>query len=59
MFISQLSYNPQKDFVPIAALARTPLFLAVSANTPIKTFQEFIDYVKAHPGQVTSAGWDR
>ena len=58
LFISQLSYNPQKDFVPIAALARTPLFLAVSANTPIKTFQEFIDYVKAHPGQVNygSAG---
>ena len=23
LFISQLSYNPQKDFVPIAALART------------------------------------
>ena len=58
LFISQLSYNPQKDFVPIAALARTPLFLAVSADRPIKTLREFIDYVKAHPGQVNygSAG---
>jgi tripartite-type tricarboxylate transporter receptor subunit TctC len=44
LFVSQLSYNPQKDFVPIAALARTPLFLAVSADTPIKTLREFIDY---------------
>ena len=51
LFISQLSYDPQKDFVPIAALARTPLFLAVSADTPIKTLQEFIDYAKAHPGR--------
>ncbi len=58
LFISQLSYNPQKDFVPIAALARTPLFLAVSADTPIKALPEFIDYVKARPGQVNygSAG---
>lgn len=58
LFVSQLSYNPQKDFVPIAALARTPLFLAVSANTPIKTFREFIDYVKAHPRELNygSAG---
>jgi tripartite-type tricarboxylate transporter receptor subunit TctC len=58
LFVSQLSYNPQKDFVPIAALARTPLFLAVSAETPIKTLREFIDYAKAHPGQLNygSAG---
>src|SRR3954469_12971610 len=58
LFISQLSYNPQKDFVPIVALARTPLFLAVSAETPVRTLPEFIDYVKARPGQVNygSAG---
>jgi tripartite-type tricarboxylate transporter receptor subunit TctC len=58
LFVSQLSYNPQRDFVPIAALARTPLFLAVSAETPIKTLQEFIDFAKAHPGQLNygSAG---
>ena len=58
LFVSQLSYNPQKDFVPIAALARTPLFLAVSADTPIKTLREFIDYAKAHPGELNygSAG---
>jgi tripartite-type tricarboxylate transporter receptor subunit TctC len=52
LFVSQLSYNPQKDLVPIAALARTPLFLAVNSNAPIKSLREFIDYVKARPGQV-------
>ena len=58
LFVSQLSYNPQKDFMPIAALARTPLFLAVNADTPIKTLAEFIDYAKAHPGELNygSAG---
>jgi tripartite-type tricarboxylate transporter receptor subunit TctC len=58
LFVSQLTYDPKKDFVPIAALARTPLFLAVSADMPAKTLREFIDYVKAHPGQLNygSAG---
>jgi tripartite-type tricarboxylate transporter receptor subunit TctC len=58
LFISQLSYDPQKDLVPIASLARTPLFLAVNADTPIKSLQEFITYAKAHPGQLNygSAG---
>jgi tripartite-type tricarboxylate transporter receptor subunit TctC len=58
LFISQLSYDPNKDFVPIAALARTPLFLAVNAEVSIKTLREFIDYAKAHPGQMNygSAG---
>jgi tripartite-type tricarboxylate transporter receptor subunit TctC len=52
LFVSQLSYNPQKDLVPIAALARTPLFLAVNADTPVRTLQEFIAYAKARPGQI-------
>jgi tripartite-type tricarboxylate transporter receptor subunit TctC len=58
LFVSQLTYNPQKDFVPIAALARTPLFLAVSATTPVKTLQDFVDHVKANPGKINygSAG---
>jgi tripartite-type tricarboxylate transporter receptor subunit TctC len=58
LFISQLPYDPQKDLVPIAALTRTPLFLAVHVDTPVKTLQEFIDYAKVHPDELNygSAG---
>ena len=58
IFLNDLSFDPKKDFVPIAALARTPLFLAVNATTPIKTLDEFVAYVRAHPGQLNygSAG---
>ena len=58
MFLNELSYDPKKDFMPVAALARTPLFLAVNAQTPIRTLQEFVDYVRAHPGELNygSAG---
>ncbi|MCX7313349.1 MAG: tripartite tricarboxylate transporter substrate binding protein [Hyphomicrobiales bacterium] len=46
-----LSYNA-KDVVPIALLGRAPLFLAVNASVPVNSLKEFIDYVKAHPGEI-------
>lgn len=49
---TKLGYNPSKDFVPVALIARAPLFLASNPSLPVKTFDEFISYVKAHPGKV-------
>ena len=58
IFLNDLTYDPKKDFLPIAALAVTPVFLAVNAQMPIKTLDEFVAYVRAHPGQLNygSAG---
>ena len=52
LFIAQLAYSPQKDFVPVALLARAPIFLAVHSDVPVSTLREFIDYVRARPGQI-------
>jgi tripartite-type tricarboxylate transporter receptor subunit TctC len=52
LFIKQLAYSPQQDFMPVALLARAPLFLAVHADVPVATLSEFIAYVKARPGQI-------
>ncbi len=52
LFFKQLPYSPLKDFVPVALLARAPLFLAVHSDVPVATLKEFIDYVKARPGQI-------
>ena len=52
LFFKQLAYSPQKDFVPVALLARAPLFLAAHSDVPVGTLREFIDYVKARPGQI-------
>ena len=49
---SKLAYDPDKDFVPVALIARAPLFLAVNQNVPVSTLQEFFTYVKSKPGQV-------
>jgi tripartite-type tricarboxylate transporter receptor subunit TctC len=47
----QLAYNP-KDMVPVALLGQTPLFLAAHPDMPVSTLREFIDYVKARPGEI-------
>jgi tripartite-type tricarboxylate transporter receptor subunit TctC len=51
VLFKSLSYG-MKDLMPVALFARAPLFLAVHADLPVHTLQEFVDYVRAHPGQV-------
>ena len=51
LFFKQLTYSPQ-TFVPVAMLARAPLFLAVHPDVPVKSLAEFIAYVKANPGAI-------
>lgn len=57
--IKNLPYDPLKDFEPIAIVARSPMLLLVNPNSPVKTVQEFIDWVKVTPGELnfTSAGF--
>src|SRR6476620_6620839 len=47
----KLPYDP-KEVLPIATLAVAPMFLAVHPKVPFNTFKEFMEYVKAHPGQL-------
>jgi tripartite-type tricarboxylate transporter receptor subunit TctC len=58
---SILTINPQlyanltydtKDILPVAMLARAPLFLAVHPKVPAATMSELIAYAKAHPGKI-------
>ncbi|HVF63929.1 MAG TPA: tripartite tricarboxylate transporter substrate-binding protein [Casimicrobiaceae bacterium] len=49
---SKLTYDAKKDFVPVALVARAPLFLALHPKVPAQNFKQFIDYVKANPGKV-------
>jgi tripartite-type tricarboxylate transporter receptor subunit TctC len=53
-----LTYEPYKDFAPVATLATVPFALVVNQNFPVKTPAELLPYVKAHPGAVNfgSAG---
>jgi tripartite-type tricarboxylate transporter receptor subunit TctC len=48
-------FDPARDLKPIGHLIDAPQVLVVRANFPANTFEEFLAYVKAHPGQVNYA----
>jgi len=47
-----LDVDPLKAFVPVTRVALLPHVFVVSNTLPVKTVQEFVDYAKAHPGQL-------
>lgn len=51
--MAKVPYDPVRSFAPISHLGGTHLALAVNATTPVRTVREFVDYVKARPGQLT------
>jgi tripartite-type tricarboxylate transporter receptor subunit TctC len=53
--VAKLPYNIEKDFQPIALIARGHLLLAVSPKLPIHSVAELIDYARKNPGKLTNA----
>lgn len=54
---AKLSYDPIKDFTPVAGLASTGLVLVVHPSFPARTVPEFLAHLRANPGKVNySAG---
>ncbi len=47
----ELPYKPE-DLTPISLAGTSRYTLTVDANLPVKNIKEFVDYVKARPGQV-------
>ena len=47
--LKTVPYDPLKDFVPVTMVARSPMVLLVNPKAPVKTVQEFIDWVKSKP----------
>lgn len=50
--LKDVPYDPVKSFAPIAAPGYGVLALAVHPSLPVKSAKEFIDYAKAHPGEI-------
>lgn len=57
VLFAKLPYNPE-DLLPAVQLARAPMFLVVNQKVPVSSMREFMEYVKARPGQLNygSAG---
>ena len=51
----KLSYDPEKDFVPIMRCVTGVNVLVVNNELPIKSIAELIDYAKKNPGKLNYA----
>ena len=47
-----LSYDPIRDFVPLALLADIPVAYVVHPSVPAKNIHEFLEYARKNPGKV-------
>ena len=52
LIYAKLTYDPKKDFVPVALVARASLFMALHPKVPVNDLKGFLDHVKAQPGKV-------
>ena len=52
---AQLTYNLEKDLVPVAIVGNVPLMLVVNPALPASNLQQFIQLAKGKPGQLTFA----
>ena len=52
---SSLSYNPERDFIPIVLTSSQPNLLAVAANVPVNSLKELIALAKSRPGKLAYA----
>jgi tripartite-type tricarboxylate transporter receptor subunit TctC len=50
-----LSYDPVKDFAPVARAGSYVFMLVVNKDIPAKTLGELVAYAKANPGKLTYA----
>jgi len=50
-----LPYDPAKDFVPVAMIAKSPMVIAVNPTVPARTLAELVALDKAQPGKLAAA----
>ncbi|HEY1542991.1 MAG TPA: tripartite tricarboxylate transporter substrate binding protein [Xanthobacteraceae bacterium] len=49
----KVDYEPLKDLVPISITGTNGMVLITSKDAPYSTLREFIDYARAHPGEIS------
>jgi len=48
---ASMSFDPAKDLVPVASVARVPFYLVVRTDNPAQDFKAFVADLKANPGK--------
>lgn len=53
LIYSKLPFNPEKDLIPVAAVARVHVFLETIPSLPVSNVQDFIKHLQANPGKLS------
>jgi tripartite-type tricarboxylate transporter receptor subunit TctC len=53
LLFKTLPYDPAKDFVPVAFVARSPFAVLVKGDSPVQSIDDLIARSKAAPGKLT------
>lgn len=49
----RMPFDPNKDIVPVASVARVAVFLVAKPSLPVTNAREFVSYLKANPGRLS------
>jgi tripartite-type tricarboxylate transporter receptor subunit TctC len=49
----KLPYDPVKDFIPVALVAKIPFVLVVNPSLPVHTVTDLVAYAKENPGRLS------
>jgi tripartite-type tricarboxylate transporter receptor subunit TctC len=52
---AKMTFDPQKEFVPIGLMVYVPYLLVVHPSLPVKNVKEFVALARAHPGKLNFA----
>lgn len=55
VFKGKMQYQPEKDLVPIALVARVPNVLVANPKLPVANVEQLVAYGRAHPDKLTYA----
>jgi tripartite-type tricarboxylate transporter receptor subunit TctC len=55
MTMKQVPYSVEKDFAPVALVAKAPLSVAINKNLPVTDIKSLIAYAKSEQGNATFA----
>lgn len=55
MTMKSVPYQVNRDFTPVALVAKAPLSVAINKNLPVTDIKSLMAYGKTHPGKMTFA----
>ena len=53
LLYSKLSYDPERDFIPISHVASQPFFMVAGPRSPVRDLPSLIAYARENPGKLT------